>query len=101
MNLVVLVVDFCLHGSIADLNATEDLEIFRSVECLATLAYLVKQLVPLLDIVTEKLVDRALLNVPQCLVGLPLINVDLCLSEDLLKSTIGPLDVELLAHLEQ
>ena len=100
MNLVVLVIDFCLHSSIADLDTTENLEILGSVESLAALTNLVQHLVPSLDIVAEKVIDRALLDVPESLVRLPLIDVDLCLAENLLQSTVGLLNVELFAHFE-
>ena len=37
MNLVILVIDLALDGSVADFQTAEALEVFRSVESLATL----------------------------------------------------------------
>ena len=84
MNLVVLVVHFALDSSIANFQATEALEVFRSVKSLATLSDLIQKLVPFLDVVAKQLVDLRLLDVPERLVRLPSLVISICLTEDFL-----------------
>jgi hypothetical protein len=85
VNLVILVVDFGLHCSVADLKTTEALEVFRSIECLSALLDLVKELVPSLDVVTEQVVDATLLDIPQGLVRLPGVAVVVRFLEDVFE----------------
>ena len=42
-----------------------------------------------------------MLDVPECLIRLPLGHIDLGLAKDLLKSAVSLLDVELFTHLEE
>ena len=42
-----------------------------------------------------------MLDVPECLIRLPLSHIDLSLAKDLLKSSVSLLDVELFTHLEE
>ena len=58
-------------------------------------------LVPPLDVVAKEVIDRTLLDVPECLIRLPLSHIDLSLAKDLLKSSVSLLDVELFTHLEE
>ena len=53
MDLVILVVYFCLHCAVADLKTTKASEVFRGVECLSALFDLVQQLVPSFDVVSK------------------------------------------------
>lgn len=101
MNLVVLVVDLALDGSVLYLHATKPLEDLVGVEGLAALSDFVEHLVPPLDVVAEQFVDMRGLDIPERLVGAPGLVVLVGFVEDLLELRVTSLDAELVVHLVQ
>ena len=100
MDLVILVVHFGLHGAVADLKSTEEDKVLSSLKRATAHGDLVEHLVPLLDLVSQDLVDQVflLVDVPESLVVAPGVHVSLCFSEDDLNLSVDLLDVKLLAH---
>jgi len=101
VQLVVLVVHFGLDGHVVDLDSAETFEVFTRVKRATSLSDLIEKLVPLVDVLTEHVVNMAELDVPQGLVGLPGVKVGLSIGEDLLQDAVSFPDVEGTIHLEQ
>jgi hypothetical protein len=89
VQLIVLVVDFALHSSVVEFNTSEDLVVFTGVEGFAAVSNLVEELIPLFNVVAEESKDVVLVDVPQCLVGLPRVVVSFNLAENALKNFVG------------
>jgi hypothetical protein len=100
VDLVILVVHLGLNGAVTDLKSTEEDEVLSSLKRATAHSDLIEHLVPLLDLVSQDLVDQVflLIDVPEGLIVAPGVNIRLCLSEDHLDLSVDRLDVKLLAH---
>ena len=100
MDLVVLIANLGLDGTIADLKATEQDEVLCCLECATTLRDLVQKLVPSVDLIAKLLIDNVLLliDIPQGLIIAPGSDILMCLLESLLELHIDRADVEILTH---
>ena len=100
VQLGVLTFHLPLHSLEADLEASKAFEIFTGVESLSTLFYLIKDLVPLCNVVSQHIENLVLFNVPKGLVRLPSFVIFGSLIKDLLEYAVGNLHVKFLTHLE-
>lgn len=98
MQLVVLNTNFWLDSAVTNLKTTKAFVVIIRIEYFSSLANLLEELIPVLNVLSKHLENFILLHVPKRLVRFPGFVISVSLSKHSFKDFVGLLDTKGLAH---